>query len=90
MTERMCACGKPLHYTDLDTRFLVDGLVAQRGEFMEVSCAGKRYFVQRHYVALHGLKGAELPALAKLGIVQILPGKPVYGPGAVDLDRDHG
>ncbi len=32
-------------------------------EFIEVEVSGRRYKVPRHYIALHGLKGADVAAL---------------------------
>lgn len=62
-TERRCACGRPLHYTDPKIQKLVEGLVAQLGEDIPIYYGGKTYHVPRHYIALHGLKAQELPAL---------------------------
>jgi len=33
------------------------------GEYIEVQAGNRRWRVQRHYVALHGLKTEDLPAL---------------------------
>lgn len=59
----MCACGKPLHYTDKTLQDQIEMMVAMLGECIEVEVSGKRYKVPRHYIALHGLKGAEVAAL---------------------------
>jgi len=64
-----CACGRPLHYTDPAVQATVDRLVRAKGEYIEVECQGRRYSVQRHYIALHGLKAADLEELAERGIV---------------------
>lgn len=66
----ICACGKPLHYTDLELKKKVDEIVAKFGPEIEVVVEGARYLVSRHYVALHGLKGSELKVLAKEGKVK--------------------
>lgn len=67
-----CACGKPLHYTNQRIRSEVEELVARLGPDIVVLCAGKRYSVSRHYIALHGLKGWELETLAVQGVVKCL------------------
>lgn len=58
-----CHCGQPLHYTNADTERRVRELVAQQGEFVPVTVRGRTWLVQRHYIALHGIKGWELPTL---------------------------
>lgn len=61
--ENLCACGKPLHYTNERTEARVKELVDLFGEFVNVTVAGRTWRVQRHYIALHGLKARELPDL---------------------------
>jgi hypothetical protein len=69
-TER-CACGLPLHYTDKGVEAQVKKMVAELGEWMPVQVGGtERYMVQRHYIALHGLKAPDLPKLLQQGIVR--------------------
>lgn len=59
-----CACGLPLHYTDEKTKRFMEQLVREQGEFIPITIAGgKTYFVQRHYIGLHGIKAEELPSL---------------------------
>ena len=65
-----CACGLPLHYTDEKIEAAVNQLVAQLGEYITVTAEDKSYSVQRHFIALHGLKAAELPLLLAKGIVK--------------------
>jgi len=67
-----CACGKPLHYTDAAAEAMVSRLVRELGEHIPVVVEGVRYKVQRHYIALHGLKAQDLPRLARQGIVEIV------------------
>ena len=62
MTE-YCACGKPLHYTDPAVELAVRGLIAHKGERIEVTVGERTWLVPRHYIALHGLKAVELPFL---------------------------
>jgi hypothetical protein len=64
-----CACGQPLHYTNLHTKALVERLCEEVGEYVVVVMDGKRYRVQRHFIALHGLKAQELEELVVRGIV---------------------
>ncbi len=66
----MCACGKPLHYTDPRNEKIVSEAVAKCGPDLIVVGPFGRYLVQRHYLALHGLKGSELVSLAKRGIIR--------------------
>lgn len=66
----LCACGRPLHYTDPLLQATVAELVRKQGEFIIVHCAGRQYRVQRHYIALHGLRATELETLAGKGIIE--------------------
>ena len=61
---KLCHCGKPLHYSDPELEKQVDRLVAKLGEFIAVTVGNKTYNVPRHYIALHGINGADI---AKLG-----------------------
>jgi len=65
-----CACGLPLHYSDPEAKAFIDALVDKKGDTIIVRHNGLAYRVQRHYVALHGLKAWELETLADQGIVQ--------------------
>lgn len=69
MTE--CACGNALHYTHPDLMAQVQKLVDAYGDYTEIEVAGAgRFKVQRHYIALHGVRARDLPALADEGIVE--------------------
>lgn len=61
MTE-LCHCGKPLHYIDKDVERIMRKLVKQLGRYINVvsHIDNKAYKVDRHYIALHGLKGDDL------------------------------
>jgi hypothetical protein len=59
----LCHCGRPLHYTDLRLEEQICELVRRHGEHVLISVNGRRFKVQRHYVALHGIKPGELPNL---------------------------
>lgn len=65
-TGGLCACGRPLHYSDPHLREMVDAQIKQLGERITVRrLDGRAWLVPRHYIALHGLKADELgtPAL---------------------------
>lgn len=67
----MCACGKPLHYTDSGLRELITLMCKEKGEFITVRTESATYKVQRHFIALHGIKATDLPELLKQGLVQL-------------------
>lgn len=60
---KMCHCGRPLHYQSKRTEAIVEKMCAQLGDFIEVHYEGGTWLVQRHYIALHGLRGLEIPRL---------------------------
>jgi len=62
--KELCACGRPLHYSDPNMQRQVEALVKTLGPLITVSVEGRSYRVPRHYIALHGLKAPELPELA--------------------------
>ena len=59
----MCHCGRPLHYTDPVVEQMVRRLIEQTAEYVPVTVGGRTWLVQRHYIALHGLRAQELPNL---------------------------
>jgi hypothetical protein len=63
MTEAMCACGLPLHYSNDALRERIEGMVREYGPNIRVVAGGQTFLVPRHYIALHGLKAAEMPSL---------------------------
>lgn len=66
MSDATCPCGRPLHYTRTDIQQIVERLIAELGPNVEVQVLGVGvYMVPRHYIALHGLKSLEVPALAE-------------------------
>lgn len=68
-----CACGKPLHYTDLAYQVVIESYVAQLGPDQIVEIEGQKYLVQRHFHVLHGpLTASEAKSLADQGIITIL------------------
>jgi hypothetical protein len=61
---KFCTCGQPLHYTYPAMRVAVERLIAQSGdEDVAVTNGARTWIVQRHYIALHGLKARDLPYL---------------------------
>jgi hypothetical protein len=79
--ETLCHCGRPLHYSNPTIQQFVEALIAQKGEYQPVTVSGRTWLVQRHYIALHGLKGGELPSL---GFKEVL-GPQTEGLGAPPL-----
>ena len=63
MKPTLCHCGKPLHYNNPIIQAAMENMVAKFGENVKITVDGKTYLVQRHYIALHGIKGGELPTL---------------------------
>jgi hypothetical protein len=61
-----CACGQPLHYSTPDARAQVERLIAAAGGDPLIGISvydGERYRrfrVQRHYIALHGVSAQAL------------------------------
>jgi hypothetical protein len=64
VSEVLCPCGQPLHYSDPDLKASVDFLVSQLGWTVAVKISTGTYYVPRHYIALHGISARELPYLA--------------------------
>lgn len=69
MSEQLCHCGKPLHYSDPTLQKQVEEIIAMTDEFIVIQVGDKRFKVQRHYIALHGIKGADIE---KLGFEQVV------------------
>jgi len=61
--QTMCACGRPLHYSDSLLQEFVQRMVDELGENIRVTTRERTWLVPRHYLALHGLKAWELPGL---------------------------
>lgn len=68
----MCPCGKPLHYKDEKSKKMVQSIIDKFGEDIKVVVLNKEYLVNRHYIALHGIKASELEKLADKGKVKRL------------------
>lgn len=66
-----CHCGRPLHYGNKKTQAVIEEMVNELGSHIIVSdMGGRKWLVQRHYIALHGLKAWELH---KLGFQEVTP-----------------
>ena len=67
-----CACGRPLHYSDLALKVVIDDYVATLRPEIVFIVEVKWYAVQRHYGALHGFRASEAESLADQGIIRRL------------------
>lgn len=59
-TKELCHCGMPLHYTDKVVEEIMHKIVKAKGSrFVKIECieTGKKYNVDVHYAALHGVEG---------------------------------
>lgn len=63
MASERCWCGRPLHYSSYHEQEKVEAIVKRFGEFINVRKDGHTYRVQRHYIALHGIRGKDLSQL---------------------------
>jgi hypothetical protein len=61
--EELCHCGRPLHYTDEMVEAFTKDLIRNLGPTVKVNVGSRTWEVERHYIALHGLKAADLPDL---------------------------
>jgi hypothetical protein len=69
MSDEPCACGLPLHYSSPELRREVERMIQLAGgnPLVIVTVTSRRpgvrarhFLVQRHYIALHGLKTQDL------------------------------
>lgn len=67
MGER-CHCGLELHYSDKELQKQVDRIIKEFGPYIDVVIDGRTFRVQRHYIALHGIKGKDV---AQLGFKEV-------------------
>ena len=63
-TFELCACGQRLHYQDPANYAKVAALVRELGSDLPVTVGRRTWMVPRHFIALHGLRAADLPELA--------------------------
>lgn len=65
-----CHCGRELHYSDPVIEAQVHELVQHFGVFINVTVGSRTWRVNRHYIALHGLKAEELPDLGFMEVTE--------------------
>lgn len=58
-----CHCGLDLHYSNSALQKQVQEIVDKFGPYIDVIVGGRTFRVQRHYIALHGIKGKDLSTL---------------------------
>ena len=65
MADEMCHCGRPLHYSDPAIRARVERMIELSGgaQYVPITVGRRTWLVQKHYIALHGIKASELPNL---------------------------
>jgi hypothetical protein len=59
----LCHCGRPLHYSDPKIQAAVERQIEMLGTHITISVAWRKWRVQRHYIALHGIKASEIATL---------------------------
>lgn len=59
----MCACGKPLHYSNPEMQQVVEEIIQVKGKDIKVTIGDRSWMVQRHYIALHGLSSDDMQYL---------------------------
>lgn len=62
--QETCACGQPLHYSQPANQAIVQRLIDMHGPLLIVRTPQGAWWVPRHWIALHGIAAADLPALA--------------------------
>jgi len=76
-----CHCGRPLHYQNKAIEMMVKAMVRRQGEYVRVTLEGRTWLVQRHYIALHGIRSRDLPFLG----FQEVTGDAAESPGKSQL-----
>jgi hypothetical protein len=68
-----CHCGEPLHYHHPSIEAWVNRTISEKGPYVPVTqqSSGRTFLVQRHYMALHGIKEEELD---KMGFEEVKEG----------------
>lgn len=64
--EPLCDCGQPLHYASEESQRVVQMLVDDLGPTIVLETPSGCWAIPRHYIALHGIKAEDVPALAAL------------------------
>ena len=57
MNDDLCYCGMPLHYQCKKTEKQMNEIVQTMGRYTHVVHNDKTYKVDRHFIALHGIRG---------------------------------
>lgn len=71
MAPIKCHCGRDLHYSDKNVKAQVEDIIDRFGPYINITIVdGKTYRVQRHFIALHGIKGKDLANLGFKEVVQ--------------------
>jgi len=65
MSEKLCPCGRPLHYVFPESRERIERFIEMLGEDILLTTPEGQYSVPRHYIALHGIKAEELEELGQ-------------------------
>lgn len=73
----MCHCGTPLHYSSPEIKHAVERLIAATGPYRRVTSLATRrtYWVQVHFIALHGIKEQELHTYGFRDVTDVELGK---------------
>lgn len=58
--NELCHCGQPLHYWCKETEEQMHNLINKMGRYVNVTVGNKTYKVDRHFIALHGIKGDQI------------------------------
>jgi hypothetical protein len=69
--NNLCHCGKPLHYDDPARQSWCESVVKRFGPYIDITVDGRTFQVQRHYIALHHIRGANAETLEKLGFKEV-------------------
>lgn len=73
--KKLCACGKPLHYSNPRLHAMIEQLIGAKGENILVRRVedNRAWMVPRHYIALHGLKSEDLGTDRIPGFEEVSP-----------------
>lgn len=64
VSDELCSCGRPLHYTSPTIEAVMRDYVRDLGPTIPVEVVEGTFLVPRHYVALHGIKAEDVAQLA--------------------------
>ncbi len=63
-TDRICECGE-VHEFRAETRAELEMIVLTQGPVIEIALGEHAWAVPRLYIAAHGIRGFQLPRLAR-------------------------